>query len=343
MKKALITGVNGQDGAYLAQLLLSKGYEVHGLLRRSSVRTTNRFDKLDINKDDIIFHQGDLSDGSALISLVSEILPDEIYNLGAMSHVATSFKSPESTACVDGLGVVRLLEAVRINAKIKKIKFYQASTSELYGKVVEVPQKETTPFYPRSPYAVAKLYGYWITKNYRESYNLFACNGILFNHESPVRGEDFVTRKITLATAKIKLGMQSELRIGNIEAKRDWGYAKEYVEGMWRILQADEPDDFVLATGETTSIRDFIEMSFAAVDIKIKWEGEKGTVNEVGVDSKTGKKLIVIDPAFFRPAEVELLIGDASKAKEVLGWEAKIKIQELTKMMVESDLADLQK
>ncbi|MEW5817333.1 MAG: GDP-mannose 4,6-dehydratase, partial [Spirochaetota bacterium] len=336
MKKALITGITGQDGSYLAEFLLDKGYEVHGIKRRASSLNTERVDHLyeDTHKTGIRFflHYGDLTESSNLIHLIQQIQPDEIYNLGAQSHVQVSFEVPEYTADADGLGTLRLLEAIRILGMVEKVRFYQASTSELYGKVQEVPQKETTPFYPRSPYACAKLYAYWIVVNYREAYGIYACNGILFNHESPRRGETFVTRKITRAAARIKLGLQDILYMGNIDAKRDWGYAGDYVELMWLMLQQDEPDDFVMATGVTTTVRDFIEMSFKEVGITIRWEGQG--VEEKGIDSATGKTLIKIDPRYFRPTDVELLIGDPTKVVTKLGWEPKVKLPELVKMMV---------
>jgi GDPmannose 4,6-dehydratase len=345
-KVALITGTTGQDGAYLTEFLLNKGYTVHGTKRRSSSFNTDRIDYLieDPNyKGRFFLHYGDLSDSTNLIRLMQEIQPDEVYNLGAMSHVQVSFESPEYTANVDATGCLRILEAIRICGLLNKTRFYQASTSELYGKVQEIPQKETTPFYPRSPYGVAKLYAYWITVNYRESYNLFACNGILFNHESPLRGETFVTRKITMAVAKIKHGLQECLVMGNLDAKRDWGHAKEYVEGMWRMLQADKPDDFVLATGETRSVREFIELAFERADIKVKWKGKKGSVEEVGVNQSTGNTIVKISPKYFRPAEVDLLVGDPTKAKEKLGWEPKTKFKELVNIMVDADIELLKK
>lgn len=333
MKKALITGINGQDGSYLAELLLEKGYVVHGMIRRSSLINTHRINHLYDNPN-FTLHYGDLTDGSNITMLIQKIMPDEIYNLAAMSHVKVSFEMPEYVGNVDGLGTLRFLEAIRsINPEIR---FYQASTSELYGKVQEIPQTETTPFYPRSPYGAAKIYGYWITKNYRESYGLYACNGILFNHESPRRGETFVTRKITIAVANIVKGKQDVLKLGNLNAKRDWGYAKDYVEGMWRMLQQEEADDFVLATGRTETIRDFCEMAFKAAGIDIQFQGEG--IDEVGIDAKTGATLVKVDPKYFRPAEVDLLIGDATKAKEKLGWEATMKLEELCKIMVEEDL-----
>jgi len=339
-KIALITGVTGQDGAYLAELLLSKGYIVHGIKRRSSMFNTDRIDHLyqDQHEKNVNFvlHYGDLTDSTNLIRIVQEVQPDEIYNLAAQSHVKVSFETPEYTANSDALGTLRILEAIRILHLENKTRFYQASTSELYGLVQEVPQKETTPFYPRSPYGVAKLYGFWITKNYREAYGMYACNGILFNHESPLRGETFVTRKITRAAAKISLGMQEKLFMGNIDSERDWGHAKDYVEGMWRMLQQKEADDFVLATGIKITVREFINMAFKEVGIDLKWEGK--AEQEKGVDASSGKVLIEIDPKYYRPAEVELLVGDASKAKAKLGWEPKYTVQTLCKEMVQSDL-----
>lgn len=339
-KTALITGVTGQDGAYLAQLLLDKGYVVHGLKRRSSSFNTGRIEDIyqDPHAPDPVFHlhYGDMTDSTALIRLVQQTQPDEIYNLAAQSHVQVSFETPEYTANADAIGTLRLLEAVRILGMEKKTRFYQASTSELYGLVQEVPQKETTPFYPRSPYAVAKLYAYWITVNYREAYGMFATNGILFNHESPLRGETFVTRKITRAAAAIKLGRQKKLYLGNLDSQRDWGHAREYVRGMWMILQADQPDDFVLATGETTTVRTFVEWAFADVGIKLEWKGEG--VAERGLCADTGACLIEIDPRYFRPTEVELLIGDATKARERLGWTHETSPRELAREMVEADL-----
>lgn len=346
MKKALITGITGQDGAYLAELLLKKGYEVHGVKRRSSSFNTERIDHLYVDphmETNLFLHYGDLTDSANLIRLVQEIKPDEIYNLGAMSHVRVSFDTPEYTANVDGIGTLRLLEAIRICGLEKTCRFYQASTSELYGLVQEVPQRENTPFYPRSPYAVAKLYSYWIVINYREAYGIHASNGILFNHESPMRGETFVTRKITMAAAAISKGLQEGLFLGNLDAKRDWGHAKEYVEGMWRMLQQDTPDDYVLATGVTTTVRDFVNMSFKAVDIELIWEGTPGSLDEVGLCKKTGKKLVQVDPRYFRPSEVELLIGDPTKAKEKLGWVPEITLSQLCSEMVLSDLAKLEK
>lgn len=339
-KVALITGVTGQDGAYLAELLLSKGYIVHGIKRRSSMFNTDRIDHLyqDQHEKNVHFklHYGDLTDSTNLIRIVQEVQPDEIYNLAAQSHVKVSFETPEYTANSDALGTLRILEAIRILKLEKKTRFYQASTSELYGLVQEIPQKETTPFYPRSPYGVAKLYGFWITKNYRESYGMYACNGILFNHESPLRGETFVTRKITRAVAKISLGMQETLFMGNIDSERDWGHAKDYVEGMWRMLQQKEADDFVLATGIKITVREFINMAFAEVGMTLKWEGKDE--NEKGIDVATGKVIVQIDPKYYRPAEVDLLVGDASKAKEKLGWTPTYTVQALCKEMVQCDL-----
>jgi GDPmannose 4,6-dehydratase len=340
-KKALITGITGQDGAYLAELLLSKGYEVHGIKRRSSLFNTDRIDHLyqDQHEEGVkmTLHYGDLTDSTNLIRLVQQIEPDEIYNLAAMSHVHVSFETPEYTANADGTGTLRLLEAIRILGFEKKTKIYQASTSELYGKVQEVPQSETTPFYPRSPYAVAKLYAFWITKNYREAYGMYACNGILFNHESPLRGETFVTRKITRAAAKISLGLQDKLYLGNLDAQRDWGHAKDYVEGMWLMMQQEEADDYVLATGKTYSVKYFCELAFKHVDIELEWKGEG--VDEKGIDKKTGKVLIEVDPKYFRPTEVDLLIGDPSKAKAKLGWENKHSLEQLVEEMMAADVA----
>ena len=339
MKKALITGITGQDGSYLAELLLSKGYEVHGMKRRASSFNTSRIDHLyqDIHETSRFkLHYGDLSDSSNLIRLVHDIEPDEIYNLAAQSHVKVSWDCPEYTADNDGLGTLRLLEAIRINKLENKTKFYQASTSELFGLIQEPIQKETTPFYPRSPYAVAKLYAYWICVNYRESFGMFASNGILFNHESPRRGETFVTRKITMAATKIKAGLQDKLYLGNLSAKRDWGHAKDYVEGMWRILQQDKPSDYVLATGVTTSIRDFCKMTFEELGYDIEFKGEG--VDEKGIDKNTGKVLIEVDPRYFRPAEVDLLLGDSSKARKELGWKPTYDLKMLVHEMVESDL-----
>lgn len=340
-KKALITGVTGQDGAYLAELLLEKGYEVHGVKRRSSMFNTSRIDHLyqDQHEDDVRFflHYGDLTDSTNLIRLVQETMPDEIYNLAAQSHVKVSFETPEYTANSDALGTLRLLEAIRILGLEKKTRFYQASTSELYGLVQEVPQKEDTPFYPRSPYGVAKLYAYWITKNYREAYNMYACNGILFNHESPLRGETFVTRKITRAVAKIHLGLQKKIYLGNLDAKRDWGHARDYVKGMWAMLQQEVADDFVLATGETHSIRTFVDMAFNHVGIDVEWKGEG--VDEKGINKANGDVLVEVDPRYFRPTEVELLVGDPSKAHKELGWKHEIGLAELVTEMVAEDIA----
>jgi len=338
-KTALITGVTGQDGAYLAELLISKGYIVHGIKRRSSLFNTDRVDHLykDPHETGVkfILHHGDLTDSTNLIRIVQEVQPDEIYNLGAQSHVQVSFETPEYTANSDAMGALRILEAIRILKLEKKTKYYQASTSELYGMVQEVPQKETTPFYPRSPYGVAKLYAYWITKNYREAYGMFACNGILFNHESPLRGETFVTRKITRAVAKIKLGLQKKLFLGNLDAQRDWGHARDYVEGMWLMLQQNEPDDFVLATGKTYSVKHFINLAFAEVGITLDWKGEG--VNEKGTDKANGNILVEVDPKYFRPTEVDLLIGDPSKAQQKLGWKHKCELDGLVKEMVKAD------
>jgi len=342
-KTALITGITGQDGAYLAEFLLNKGYIVHGIKRRSSSFNTERINHLykDPHERNVNFfmHYGDLTDSTNLIRIVQEVQPDEIYNLAAQSHVQVSFETPEYTANSDALGTLRLLEAIRILGLEKKTKFYQASTSELYGKVQEIPQSETTPFYPRSPYGAAKLYGYWVTVNYREAYGIYACNGILFNHESPIRGETFVTRKITMAVARIKNGLQDKLYLGNLDAKRDWGYAGDYVEAMWLMLQHDEPEDFVIATGETHSVREFVELAFGEVGIGIEWRGEG--VDEVGVDAATDEALVEIDSRYYRPTEVELLLGDPTKAKEKLGWEAKVGLRELVKMMVEGDMGKL--
>lgn len=338
MKKALITGITGQDGSYLAELLLEKGYEVHGIIRRSSSFNTSRIDHLyqdpHVNNVRLFLHYGDLSDSSNISRLIEKIQPDEIYNLGAQSHVRVSFDVPEYTGDVDGLGTLRILDAIKESGL--KTKFYQASSSELYGKIQEKKQSETTPFYPRSPYAVAKLYSYWITVNYRESYNMFACNGILFNHESPRRGETFVTRKITRGLARIVTGKDDCLYLGNIDAKRDWGYAKDYVEGMWRMLQQKQPTDFVLATGETHSVREFIEECTKILGIDLQWKG-KG-VKEVGIDRKTKKEIIRIDPRYFRPTEVDLLLGDPTKAKKLLKWTPKTKFKQLVKIMMDADL-----
>ena len=339
--RALITGVTGQDGAYLSELLLAKGYEVHGVKRRSSSFNTQRVDHLyqDPRSGDVPFllHYGDMTDSTNLIRLMQIVRPTEIYNLAAQSHVAVSFESPEYTANADAVGVLRLLEAVRILGMEKETRFYQASTSELYGLAQEVPQRETTPFYPRSPYAVAKLYGYWITVNYREAYGMHASNGILFNHESPIRGETFVTRKITRGVARIEVGLDECLYLGNVEAKRDWGHARDFVEGMWRILQQPAPDDYVLATGETRSVREFIEIAFAHLDHGIVWHG-KG-VDEVGINSRSGKVVVRIDPRYFRPTEVDLLVGDAAKAKAKLGWQPTTSFADLVREMIKEDLA----
>ncbi|ODA68671.1 GDP-mannose 4,6-dehydratase [Methyloligella halotolerans] len=340
-KTALITGVTGQDGAYLSRLLLEKGYQVHGIKRRSSSFNTERIDDLyeDPHEHETRFHlhYGDLTDATNLIRLIQETQPDEIYNLAAQSHVQVSFETPEYTGNADALGTLRMLEALRILGLEDSVRFYQASTSELYGKVQETPQKETTPFYPRSPYAAAKLYAYWITVNYREAYGIHASNGILFNHESPMRGETFVTRKITRAVAGIEAGLQSTIFLGNLDAKRDWGHAQDYVEGMWRIVQHDKPDDFVLATGETHSVREFVELAFAEVGREIVWEGQG--VEEVGKDATSGDVLVRIDPKYFRPTEVELLLGDPSKAKAKLGWQSTTPFEQLVRDMVASDRA----
>ncbi|MDY0151563.1 MAG: GDP-mannose 4,6-dehydratase [Candidatus Cloacimonas sp.] len=341
MKKALITGITGQDGSYLAELLIEKGYEVHGVIRRSSSFNTKRIDHIyqDPHNQDIhlYLHYGDLCDSSNLNRLLEKIEPDEIYNLGAQSHVQVSFEVPEYSADVDAVGTLRLIDAIKDTQL--PAKFYQASTSELYGKVQEIPQRETTPFYPRSPYAVAKLYAYWIVRNYREAYGLFASNGILFNHESPRRGETFVTRKIVIAAVKIKLGLLDCMYVGNIDAKRDWGYAPEFVEGMWRMLQHEHPDDFVLATNETHTVREFIETTFLELGIQIEWVGTG--VEEKGIDKKNGNVVVQIDKRYFRPTEVDLLVGDYAKAKDKLGWEPKVKMHELVKIMVEADLRSI--
>jgi GDPmannose 4,6-dehydratase len=357
MKVALITGITGQDGAYLAEFLLKKGYEVHGVKRRSSSFNTDRIDHLyhDPHEPNVKFklHYGDLTDSTNLIRLIQEVQPDEIYNLGAMSHVQVSFETPEYTANADGIGTLRILEAVRILGLIEKTRIYQASTSELYGLVQAVPQSETTPFYPRSPYAVAKLYGYWIIVNYREAYKMFACNGILFNHESPIRGETFVTRKITRAASKIALGLQNCLYVGNLSAQRDWGHAKDYIEAMWLMLQQDTPEDYVIATGVTTTVRDFIKMAFAELGIEVEFSGkdenERGVIIDVdkqmaeklGLNTenlKMGQTVVKVDPKYFRPTEVDLLIGDPTKAQTQLGWKPKYDLQALVKDMMESDL-----
>lgn len=340
MKRALVTGVTGQDGAYMSGYLLEKGYEVHGVKRRSSSFNTQRLEDIyqDPHVDDrrFILHYGDLTDSTNLIRIVQEVQPDEIYNLGAQSHVQVSFDTPEYTANADALGVLRLLEAIRILGLERKTRFYQASTSELFGKVQEVPQKETTPFYPRSPYGVAKLYAYWIAVNYRESYGMYACNGILFNHESPIRGETFVTRKITMAAARIKLGLQEKLYLGNLDAKRDWGHAKDYVQGMWLMLQQDEPQDYVLATGKMIAVREFCDLAFRASGIEVVFEGTGP--KEVGRRADTGEVVIQVDPRYYRPAEVEQLLGDPSKAKRELGWEPTCTVESMVAEMVEADL-----
>jgi len=345
MKIALITGITGQDGAYLAEFLLKKGYEVHGVKRRASMFNTDRIDHLyqDLHENDVRLklHYGDLTDSTNLIRIIQEVQPDEIYNLAAQSHVQVSFEMPEYTANADSLGTLRILEAIRILGMSEKTKFYQASTSELYGKVQEVPQSETTPFYPRSPYAVAKLYGFWIVKNYREAYGMYACNGILFNHESPIRGETFVTRKITRAVSKIFYGLQKKIYLGNLDAQRDWGHAKDYIEGMWLMLQQEKADDFVLATGVTNTVRHFVELSFAEVGISLRWEGEG--VNERGINTATDKVVVEVDPKYFRPTEVELLIGDPTKANTELGWKHKYDLAALVKDMMQSDLKLFQK
>lgn len=349
MKKALITGITGQDGAYLSELLLEKGYEVHGIKRRASLFNTSRIDHIyqdpHVDNRNFILHYGDLTDSTNIIRIIQEVQPDEIYNLGAMSHVKVSFDSPEYTADVDGVGTLRILEAVRLLGLTEKTKIYQASTSELYGLVQEVPQKETTPFYPRSPYAVAKMYAYWITVNYREAYDMFACNGILFNHESPLRGETFVTRKITRAVAKIGLGLQDKLYLGNMDAKRDWGHAKDYVECMWKILQQDTPEDWVIATGVTTSVRDFVRMSFKEIGVELEFKGEGE--QEVGIITaatnpdyyaKVGQEVVAVDPQYYRPTEVELLIGDSTKAQQKLDWKPKYDLEALCREMVAADI-----
>ncbi|MEY8218224.1 MAG: GDP-mannose 4,6-dehydratase [SAR324 cluster bacterium] len=344
-KVAFITGITGQDGAYLAELLLKKGYIVHGLKRRSSSFNTGRIDHLyqdpHVSKRNFILHHGDLTDSTNLIRIIQEIQPDEIYNLAAQSHVHVSFETPEYTANADGLGTLRILEAIRLLGMVEKTKFYQASTSELYGIAQEVPQNENTPFYPRSPYAVAKLYGYWITVNYREAYNMYACNGILFNHESPVRGETFVTRKITRAAVRISMGTQEQVYLGNLDAKRDWGHAGDFVDGMWRMLQQEKPEDFVLATGVTTTIREFAERAFAEVGITLGWSGRG--VDEVGRDTKTGNTVVSVDPTYFRPTEVDLLIGDATKARKKLGWKPTLDLQQMIEEMIAADLEEARK
>lgn len=340
MKIALITGITGQDGAYLAEFLLSKGYTVHGIKRRASSFNTHRIDHIYQDRHEVsqnfILHYGDLTDSTNLIRIIQKIKPDEIYNLGAQSHVAVSFECPEYTADTDGLGALRILEAIRISGLEKKTRYYQASTSELYGKVVEIPQSENTPFYPRSPYAVAKLYAYWITINYREAYGIYACNGILFNHESPIRGETFVTRKITRAFARIKLNLQKKLFIGNLNAKRDWGHAKDYVEMQWLMLQQDKPEDFVIATGIQYTVREFINKVAKVVEIDIEWRGNG--IDEKGYDVKTGVCLVEVDPTYYRPTEVDTLLGDITKASKKLGWQPKTTLDDMIKEMVENDL-----
>ena len=354
MKKALITGITGQDGAYLAEFLLDKGYQVHGIKRRSSLINTDRIDHIyedpHIENQNFILHYGDLTDSLNLAKIINQVKPDEIYNLAAMSHVAVSFDLPEYTANVDAIGTLRILEAVRLLKMENKVKIYQASTSELYGKVQEIPQNENTPFYPRSPYGVAKLYGFWITKNYREAYGIFASNGILFNHESPIRGETFVTRKITRAISKMALGLQDKLYLGNLDSKRDWGHAKDYVRMMWLILQAPGPDDWVIATGKTSSVRDFIIHAFKIVGVEIVFKGtgidEKGIVskvNDINYKLKVGQEVVSVDPRYFRPTEVDILVGDSSKAKKELGWVPEISFDELIKDMMESDLKLMKK
>ena len=344
-KKALITGITGQDGAYLAEFLLDKGYEVHGIKRRSSLFNTDRIDHLyqdphEKNRN-LILHYGDLTDSTNLIRILQQVQPDEVYNFAAQSHVAVSFESPEYTADTDALGTLRILESIRLLGLENKTRFYQASTSELYGKVRESPQTETTPFYPRSPYAVAKLYAYWITVNYREAYNIYACNGILFNHESPLRGETFVTRKITRALTRISLGLQDCLFLGNLNAKRDWGHAKDYVKMQWLMLQQDKPEDFVIATGKQYSVRDFVNLAARELNLEITWKGSG--VDEKGFDKKTSKQIVAVDPTYFRPTEVETLLGDPSKAKQKLGWEPEITFQELVTDMVKHDLIEAKK
>ncbi len=340
IKTALITGITGQDGAYLAEFLLTKGYAVHGIKRRCSLFNTDRIDHLyqDPHETDVrlTLHYGDLTDSTNLIRIIQEVQPDEIYNLAAQSHVAVSFETPEYTANSDAVGTLRVLEAIRILGLEKKTRFYQASTSEMFGKVQEIPQRETTPFYPRSPYGAAKVYAYWITVNYREAYGLFACNGILFNHESPLRGETFVSRKITRALTRIKVGLQDALHLGNLDSRRDWGHARDYVRAQWLMLQQSVPEDFVIATGKQYSVRDFVAAAGALLDMKIEWKGHG--VDEVGVEARTGRRLVLVDPRYFRPTEVETLLGDASKAKEKLGWSAEVGFPQLVAEMVESDL-----
>lgn len=345
MKRALITGITGQDGAYLAELLLEKGYEVHGIKRRSSLFNTARIDHLfqdpHVQNARFHLHYGDLTDSTNLIRIMQDVQPDEIYNLGAQSHVKVSFDTPEYTANCDAVGTLRLLEAIRILRMEDKVRIYQASTSELYGKVQEIPQKESTPFYPRSPYGVAKMYAFWITVNYREAYNMFACNGILFNHESPIRGETFVTRKITRAASRIKYGLQEKTFLGNLEAKRDWGHAKDYVKAMWLMLQQDKPEDFVIATGEANSVRDFTSLAFSMAGFDLEWQGEG--VDEKGICKSSGKTLVEVDPRYFRPTEVDFLLGDPTKAKDLLGWKPKYNLQTLVEDMMQSDLKEAEK
>lgn len=345
MKRALITGITGQDGAYLAKYLLEKGYVVHGIKRRSSLFNTQRIDSLYLDPHEegarLFLHYGDLTDSGNLINILEQAQPDEVYNLGAQSHVKVSFESPEYTSNVNALGTLRLLEAIRILGLAETAKFYQASTSEMFGLVQEIPQRESTPFYPRSPYAAAKLFGYWITINYRESYNMYACNGILFNHESPLRGETFVTRKITQGVAKIHLGLQDCLFLGNLNAKRDWGFAGDYVRAMWLMLQQEKPDDYVIGSGETHSVREFVEMAFACIGYEIVWKGEG--LHETGIEAKTGKTLVRVDPAYFRPSEVELLLANPAKAAEKLGWRPTVSFNELVSMMVSEDLRAIEK
>ena len=344
-KVALITGITGQDGAYLAEFLINKGYSVHGIKRRASSLNTERIDHLyvDLHEDDVrlTLHYGDLTDATNLIRIIQEVQPDEIYNLAAQSHVKVSFDSPEYTANTDALGTLRILEAIRILNMVEKVKFYQASTSELYGLAQEVPQNEQTPFYPRSPYGVAKLYGYWIVKNYREAYGIYGCNGILFNHESPIRGETFVTRKITRAVARISLGMQQKIYIGNLDAKRDWGHAKDYIEGMWLMLQQDSADDYVLATGKTYTVRHFCELAFKEIGVDIIWKGTGD--QQQGINSSTNQVVIEVDKKYYRPTEVDLLIGDASKAEKTLGWKPKYSLNTMVSEMVKSDIKLFQK
>ena len=345
MKKALITGVTGQDGAYLAEFLLDKGYEVHGIKRRTSLFNTDRIDHLYQDPHEpqprFILHHGDMTDSSSLVRIVQNVQPDEIYNLAAQSHVAVSFEEPEYTADSDAIGTLRLLEAIRILGLHDRTRFYQASTSELYGKVQEIPQTETTPFYPRSPYAVAKLYAYWITVNYREAYGIYACNGILFNHESPSRGETFVTRKITRALARIKLGLQERLYLGNLDAKRDWGHARDYVRMQWLMLQQKAPEDYVIATGEQHSVREFVDLAARAIGVNVEWKGQG--VDEQGFDTTTGRCIVAVDPRYFRPTEVETLLGDASKARRQLGWKPEITFSDLVREMMREDLKDAER